>query len=205
MKITALLLIFLCVILLLGFGFMYLLGFAMSFDAPGSTSDPKAWGMRLLMFLPLLLIILALILAIIAFTSGNYKRSAIISSVLIGICGVLIAFLLISSFTSLAKYKVQTTKEAADAIKYPIQKFLRPVEGGTDTIIVFSDRIVAYRKYQGTNFPWSGPLGDLNDSRDTMYYHESSDTKIAINELDQFVDKGGRKFTEVYSAINAKK
>jgi hypothetical protein len=46
MKIAALLLMIISVIALFGYGFMFLLGFAMSFDTP-SGEDPKAWGIRL--------------------------------------------------------------------------------------------------------------------------------------------------------------
>ncbi len=198
MKTAALLLMILSVLILLGFGFMYLLGFAMSFDAPGSGDDPKAWGMRLLMLLPLLLIIVALIFSIKAYSSGNFRQAFIINMVPVGFCAVLFAFLIITSFTSLAKYRATTAREAADARLYPEQRFLRPVEGGTDTIIVFPSRIVAYRKYQGTDIPWSGPLGDLNEQRNTIQYNSSTDTHISKEELDQFFDAQGRKFTDVY-------
>jgi len=198
MKTVALLLMLVSVIALIGFGFMYLLGFAMSFDAPGSTSDPKAWGMRLLMFLPLLFLIVALVISIAAYSSGNYRRVIIVNLVPIGVCAALMGYMFVSSFASLAKYKAITAKEAKDAKLYPEQRFLRNVEGGTDTIIVFPSRIVAYRKYQGTAIPWSGPLGDLNEERTTIKYISSSDTHIGKEELDQFFDVDGRKFTDVY-------
>jgi len=186
------------VIALFGFGLMYLLGFAMSFDAPGSQSDPKAWGMRFLMFLPVLFLIVALVLSISAFSSGNYRRVVMINIIPIGICAAFIALLFISSFTSMTAYKATMAKEAQDAKLYPEQRFLRNVEGGTDTIIVFPNRIVAYRKYQGTNIPWAGPLGDLSDDRTTLKVIVNSDTKIYKEELDQFVDEQGRKFSDVY-------
>ena len=198
MKTVALLLMIISVIALFGFGLMYLLGFAMSFDAPGSQSDPKAWGMRFLMFLPVLFLIVALIISIVAFSSGNYKRVVIINIIPIAICAAFIAFMFISSFTSLASYRALQAQEARDAKLYPEQRFLRNVEGGTDTIIVFPNRIVAYRKYQGTDIPWAGPLGDLNDDRTMLKVIVNSDTKIYKEELDQFVDDKGRKFSEVY-------
>lgn len=186
------------VIALFGFGLMYLLGFAMSFDAPGSQSDPKAWGMRFLMFLPVLFLIMALVLSISAFSSGNYRRVVMINIIPIGICAAFIALLFISSFTSMTAYKATMAKEAHDAKLFPEQRFLRNVEGGTDTIIVFPNRIVAYRKYQGTDIPWAGPLGDLSDDRTTLKVIVNSDTKIYKEELDQFVDEQGRKFSDVY-------
>ena len=198
MKTVAILLIIISIIALFGFGLMYLLGFAMSFDAPGSQSDPKAWGMRFLMFLPVLFLIVALILSISAFSSGNYRRVVMINIIPIGICAAFIAYMFISSFSSLASYRATQAKEAMDAKLYPEQRFLRNVEGGTDTIIVFPNRIVAYRKYQGTNIPWAGPLGDLSDDRTTLKVIVNSDTKIYKEELDQFVDDKGRKFSEVY-------
>ena len=198
MKTLAILLMIISVIALFGFGVMYLLGFAMSFDAPGSQSDPKAWGMRFLMFLPVLFLIIALIISIAAFGSGNYRRVVMINIIPIGICAALMGYMFISSFASLATYKAIQAKEARDAKLYPEQRFLRQVEGGTDTIIVFPSRIVAYRKYQGTAIPWAGPLGDLSDDRTTLKVIVNSDTKIYKEELDQFVDDKGRKFSEVY-------
>ena len=184
--------------MIVGLGSMYLLGFAMSFDAPGSISDPKAWGMRFLIFSPILVMIVTLIFAVIAYSSRNYKRSVIIGLMPVGIFVLMIAFMTISSFTSMAKYRAQMTREAEDARLYPVQKFLRHVEGGTDTIIVFPNRIVAYRKYQGSDMPWGGPLGDLNNSRDTLDFNRSSDTKIKAEDLSQFIDDQGRIFSEVY-------
>ncbi|HEX5111605.1 MAG TPA: hypothetical protein VFV79_02080 [Saprospiraceae bacterium] len=198
MKTVAVLLMIISVIALFGFGLMYLLGFAMSFDAPGSQTDPKAWGMRFLMFLPVLFLIIALIISIVAFSSGNYKRVVIINIIPIAICAAFIAFMFISSFSSMASYKAQQAQDARDAKQYPEQRFLRTVEGGTDTIIVFPSRIVAYRKYQGTDIPWAGPLGDLSEDRTTLKVIVNSDTKIYKEELDQFVDEKGRKFSEVY-------
>jgi hypothetical protein len=199
MKTVALLFMVLDVVILFGFGFMYLLGFAMSFDAPGSGADPKAWGMRLLLFLPLLLVFVALIFSILAFSRGNYRQSLFINLVPVGISIILMAWMTYTSFTATAKYKAEMVKDAKDAQLYPEQRFLRPVEGGTDTIIVFPNRIVAYRKYVGTDMPWGGPLGDLNEERNTIKYISRPDTKIAKEELDQFIDAEGRKLTDVYT------
>ncbi len=66
-----------------------------------------------------------------------FKRSVIISSVPLGMSVAFILFMFISSFASLASYKVTQMMESADAEKYPVQKFFRPVEGGVDTVIVF--------------------------------------------------------------------
>ncbi|HJW29754.1 MAG TPA: hypothetical protein VJ508_11010, partial [Saprospiraceae bacterium] len=157
MKTAALVFIILDVLVLFGFGAFYLLGFAMSFDAPDSGSDPKAWWLRFVFFLPVLLMLVALIYAVVAFSAGNYKRSFLFSIVPVA-AGVLIYMaLMISSLTTMMKFKNQTAKEAAEAKLYPEQRFLRQVEGGTDTIIVFPNRLVAYRKYQGTDIPWGGP------------------------------------------------
>ena len=69
MKGLALILMFLTLLAIVGFGLFYLLGFAMSFDAPGSDKDPAAWGMRLLMFLPAIVFIIVLAFAWKAYTA----------------------------------------------------------------------------------------------------------------------------------------
>jgi branched-subunit amino acid transport protein len=65
----------------------------MSFDSPGSVNDPKAWLMRVLMFLPILILLIALIWSFVAYSGGNYKRSVIINSTLAGAFIVLFASL----------------------------------------------------------------------------------------------------------------
>lgn len=185
-------------LLLIGFGFFYILGFAMSFDEPGSDKDPSAWMMRLLMFLPAVIMLAALIIAFISYSSGHYKRSVIISSIPIGMSAIFIAYMFISSFSTMAGIRKEQLTEAADARKYPVQKFLRPVEGGADTVIVFPNRIVAYRLKEYNGYPYAGPLGDLNEDRTAIRYNNSSDTKLPFEALDQFVDGEGRKLTEVY-------
>lgn len=74
MKSIAIFLMLLGILLILSYGFLYLLGFAMSFDAAEGGSA-KYWLLRGLMVIPLLLLIWILIHAWRAFQSGNYKRS----------------------------------------------------------------------------------------------------------------------------------
>jgi hypothetical protein len=198
MKSLAILFMILIFLLMIGFGFFYLLGFAMSFDAPGSDKDPSAWMMRLLMFLPGLILLGALILAFMSFSSGHYKRSVIISSVPLAMSVLFILYLYISSFTAMADYNKQRMAEAADARKYPVQNFLRHTDIGADTVIVFPNRIVAYRLQRYNGYPYNGPLGDLNEDRTAIIYNNRPDTKLSIEELDQFVDQEGRRLTDVY-------
>ncbi len=198
MKTAALLLILLSVLLVFGFGFFYLLGFAMSFDAPGSDKSPAAWGMRILMLTPILIFIVFILLAWIAFQAGNYRRSVILGLIPPAIGIALLGIMAVTSFASLSAFRRQRAQEEADARRYPVQKFMRPVEGGTDTIIVFPSRIVAYRKYMGTEHHWGGPLGDLNESRDVILYYHHPDNRIPKEELNQFIDETGRKLTDVY-------
>jgi hypothetical protein len=106
--------------------------------------------------------------------------------------------LLYSSYSSMKGFKEFEVKEAEHSNLHPVQKYIRPYEGGADTIVVFSNGIVAYR-LTGTDIPWSGPLGDLDANREVIAFNNGSDTKIKIEELNQFVDEQGRKFTEVYS------
>ena len=78
MKTLAILLMLLTIVMIVGFGLFFLLGFAMSFDAPGSTTDPKAWGMRLLIASPLLIFLVCLILAWKAYAGGYYGKSVLL-------------------------------------------------------------------------------------------------------------------------------
>lgn len=201
MKTLAIIFMILTFFLIVGFGFTYLLGFAMSFDAPGSDKDPSAWMMRLLMFLPGVILLAALIFAWISWAKGHYKRSVIISAVPLGMAAAFIVFTFISSFATMASFKATQLQEAADERKYPLQVFLRPVEGSADTILVYPSRIVAYRLINYNGYPYAGPLGDLNEDRTTIKYNSSSDTKIPFNELDQFVNGEGKKFTEIYNVV----
>jgi len=198
MKILSILLMLAGVFIIVAYGVIYLLGFAMSFDAPGSTKDPKAWMMRLLIFMPLVIFVVLLILAFIAFYYGHYKRSVMFSA-FFGIAGIgFFLFSTISSVEVTRKMNQIRAQEVEDERLYPKQTFLRPVEGGVDTIYVFPSRIVSYRLYVGTEFPYGGPLGDLNTTRDTLIYNRRSDTKLNIEDLPQFVDEKGRKFSDVY-------
>jgi hypothetical protein len=71
MKVLALLLMALTVLVIVGFGMMYLLGFALSFDAPGSDKDPDARSFRILMLLPLILFLSLFLLSIRAYSAGE--------------------------------------------------------------------------------------------------------------------------------------
>jgi len=201
MKALAIVFMILIFFVMIGFGLFYLLGFAMSFDAPGSDKDPAAWMMRMLMFLPGLILLAALILAFISFSSGYYKRSVIISAIPLGMAAVFMVYLFISSFAAQASYTKQMMTEAADARKYPVQKFLRKTDIGADTVIVFPNRIVSYRLQMYNGYPYNGPLGDLNEDRTTIIYINRPDTKLSVEELDQFVDEEGRRLTEVYHFV----
>ena len=200
MKIAALLFMLIGVIMVLGFTFLYFMGFVMSFDAPGSAQDPKAWGTRFLIFLPILVFGILLILALFAFLAGHYQRSAIFSGIPIALGIVLVGMVMTSSARSLAKYKEKRAQELRDEKLYPKQHYTRPSPSGsgTDTIIVFPNRIVAYRLYTGNPHHWGGPIGDLDESRTTITYEVRTDTKISVEELEQFVDESGRKLTDVY-------
>jgi hypothetical protein len=197
MKIAAILLMLLLILIAVGFSFVYLLGFAMSFDAPGSTSDPKAWGMRFLMFLPILIIIVVVIFSFIAYNQGNYRRAVLASSGALAMCSLIVGYVLFTSFSSLADYKAKVRQDEEDARKYPKQYFTRQIEGGRDTIIVYPNRIVAYR-IKGPDFPLTGPVGDLNETRDALIYKHSPHNDIKPEDLDQFMDEQGKRFTDIY-------
>ena len=74
MKSIAVILMLLGILLILSYGFIYLLGSAMYFDAEDGASA-KAWLFRGLFALPLLILIFVLNFAWRAFQSGNYRRS----------------------------------------------------------------------------------------------------------------------------------
>jgi len=199
MKAFAVILMILLVMVLAVSGILYFFGFVMSFDAPGSASDSKAWVTRLMFFLPVIFCGLMLVLSIIAFLRKKYGRSALFSgSVVLLAVGLWIAAI-VSSMASVSNYQAQLKAEKELAKKFPVQKYLRPTStGGTDTLIVWPSRMVAYRLFIPENKPWGGQLGDLNESRDTLIYYESRDNRIRREELEQFSDEGGRKFTDVY-------
>jgi len=74
MKSISVLLMLLGILLILTYGFLYLFGFAMSFDAADGGSA-KAWLLRFLFAWPILILILVLNFAWRAFQTGNYKRA----------------------------------------------------------------------------------------------------------------------------------
>jgi hypothetical protein len=202
MKIAAILLMLTGIFMIGAFGLFYLLGFAMSFDAPGSTTDPKGWAMRVGMFLPVVALIVVLIFAWLAYSSGNYKRSVILGS-LFPISGIVVyGSMAIMSARSLKSYKEttaqQTEKWAEEERLYPTQKYLRSLDGGVDTIMVNPSGTVIFQQHTGPVIRYNGPIAVLNSARDTIVFYNNI-TVITPAELDQFVDEQGRKMTEVYS------
>ena len=189
----------LLMLLIVGFGLFFLLGFAMSFDAPGSTTDPKAWGMRLLIASPLLIFLVCLILAWKAYAGGYYGKSVLLGTVAPVVCIALYAWMSITSMASMKQYNDQVAKEEEMKAKYPVEKYIRTADGVSDTIIVWPNGIVAYRLNIGMEFPWNGPLGELSEDRKTITYDRRPDTKLPIEELYHFMDSEGRIFTNVYA------
>ncbi len=171
----------------------------MSFDAPGSTTDPKAWGMRLLIASPLLIFLVCLILAWKAYAGGHYGKSVLLGTVAPVVCIALYAWMSITSMASMKQYNDQVAKEEEMKAKYPVEKYMRTADGVSDTIIVWPNGIVAYRLNIGMEFPWNGPLGDLSEDRKTITYDRRPDTKLQIEELYHFMDEDGRIFTNVYA------
>lgn len=199
MKILSILLMLLTIAMIVGFGLFYLLGFAMSFDAPGSTTDPKAWGMRLMLFAPVIVFLVCLILSWKSFAGGNYGKSVLLGMVAPVVCIALYAWMSITSMSSMKQYNDQVAKEEEMKAKYPVEKYMRTADGVSDTIIVWPTGIVAYRLNIGMEFPWNGPLGQLSEDRKTITYDRRPDTKLPIEELYHFMDTEGRIFTNVYA------
>ena len=199
MKTLAILLMLLTIVMIVGFGLFFLLGFAMSFDAPGSTTDPKAWGMRFMLFAPIIIFIVCLILAWKAYAGGHYGKSVLLGTIAPIVCIVLYAWMSITSMSSLKEYNDQVAKEEEMKAKYPVEKYIRTADGVSDTIIVWPNGIVAYRLNIGMEFPWNGPLGELSEDRKTITYDRRPDTKLPIEELYHFMDSEGRIFTNVYA------
>jgi heme/copper-type cytochrome/quinol oxidase subunit 2 len=199
MKVLAILLMLLTIVMIVGFGMFYLLGFAMSFDAPGSTTDPKAWGMRLLIFAPILIFLVCLIMAWKAYAGGEFGKSVVLGAVAPVICIALYAWMAVTSMSSMKQYNDQVAKEKELEAKYPVEKYIRTADGVSDTIIVWPTGIVAYRLNIGVEYPWNGPLGELSEDRKTITYDRRPDTKLQIEELYHFMDEEGRIFTNVYA------
>ncbi|MFM9946419.1 MAG: hypothetical protein ACKV1O_00620 [Saprospiraceae bacterium] len=198
MKIIAILLLLLGSALIVGLGFMYLFLFAMSFDAPGSADDPKAWGMRLLFLLPVIGLIVALIFAFLAFQSGNYVRAVRIGSVFVIALLGLLAVIVKSQMDNVRYVREMREQELEDA-KYPMQKFVRPVDKGADTILVFPSRIVAYRIFDENNsIPIGGPVGQLNKTRDTIKLDNFPENHLKREDFEFFLDESGKKFSEAF-------
>ena len=201
MKVLAILLMLAGVFMIVVYGLFYLLGFAMSFDAPGSTTDPRGWMMRLLIFLPIVAMIIALIFAGIAFNAGFYKRSAIIASGF-PIAGIIVFVAMsIMSLRSVKSFKETTAKQDAEWAElerlYPPQEYHRVITEGVDTIIVNSHGTVIFSQHTGPVIRYDGPIAALNDKRDTIVFY-SNITQIQPSELEQFVNEEGRKLTENY-------
>ncbi|NUO00192.1 MAG: hypothetical protein HUU01_06205 [Saprospiraceae bacterium] len=198
MKIISILLLVLGCLLVVGSGIMYLILFAYSFDAPGSESSSKAWGSRLLMFLPVLVLIVVLVLAFIAFFSGNYARATGFGALFVVALVAIFIFLIKNQADNNRKVREMRAQELEDA-KYPVQTFFRPTENGTDTIIVFPSRIVAYRIFNKTfNKTIGGPIGTLNQTRDTILVEKDPGEFPRRQEFEQFINEEGKKITEVF-------
>ena len=197
MKIAALLLLILGALLIAGLGLLLLLMSVMAVGTPGPVRNP---GGLLMVFLPFLAGIAVLVFAGAAYRSENYARSVGFGSIF-GVAMVGIAVAVGStSFGTLRDYRAAEAQAAEDARHYPIQKFLRPVAGGADTIIVFPGRIVAYRLYVAGGMPFAGPVGNLNEARTTIVVDDREfDEKIGREALSQFVDGQGRKLTDIYA------
>lgn len=200
MKTLAILLMLLTLLMMVGFGMFYLLGFAMSFDAPGSTSDPKAWGMRLLMFAPAIIFLVVLILSWQAYAAGNFRKSVFLGAVSPAICIILFGWMVVTSMMSLKQYQNQVAEEKEMEARYPKETYTRTGPLGIDSIIVWSSGIVAYRLHiEGMENTWDGPLGDLSKDRKTITYDRRPDTRLPMEELYHFMDPEGRIFTNVYA------
>ena len=199
MKTLSILLMLLTLLMMVGFSMFYLLGFAMSFDAPGSTSDPKAWGMRLLMFAPAIIFLVVLILSWQAYAAGNYRKSVLLGIVSPAICIALYIWMMVTSMMSLKSYQNQVAEEKEMEVRYPKETYTRTGPLGTDSIIVWSSGIVAYRLHiEGMENTWDGPLGDLSKDRKTITYDRRPDTRLPMEELYHFMDQEGRIFTNIY-------
>lgn len=202
MKIIAILLLVSGCLLIVGLSLLYFFGFIMSFDAPGSADAPKAWGMRLLFLLPLIVLIAALVLAFLAFQSGNYTRSVGIGSVfVIALLGIFVMMARMQSDGD--RYLRELRQQELEDAKHPVQQFMRPTESGADTIIVFPSRIVAYRVFdKNYNRSIGGPVGKLNETRDTIRLDGFRGDYLKREEFELFVNESGEKFTTAFQFID---
>ncbi len=201
MKITALLLLIMGCLITAALSILFFFLFAMSFDAPGSDKDSRAWGVRLLIWLPILGLVAALIMAFIAFGAGNYVRAFRIGLVFLIPVIVAVVFMIKSQVDN-QRYMRETKARELEEAKYPMQTFLRPTEYGADTIIVFPGRIVAYRIFDKTRgVQIGGPIGRLNETRDTIQLEKNPENFLNREEYEEFVNSDGKKFTEVFQFI----
>ncbi len=199
MKAIALVLLIAGILLACFLGLLYFFGFIMSFDAPGSADDPRAWGFRILMILPILALLIALAVSIRAYAKGRYGRSVVIGLVYCGAAAGLVIAAYTKSARSVRTFQESVAKDEDDARRYPKETFLRYGDGVTDTILVFPSRIVAFRLNSHPGYPLSGPLGELNSTRDTIIYDRSPHTKVSIGELREFVNDDGQRVIDVYA------
>lgn len=200
MKVTALLLIILGLLLVVVLGLMLLFLSIMVVGTPGPASRSGGLADLYWLFLPLLAFIVVLFFAATAYRAGNYTRSVWFASVFgVAVIGIIV-YMGKTSSSALQEIRAANAQAAEEERLYPIQKFLRPVEGGADTIIVFPSRIVAYRLYVEGGIPFAGPVGDLNVARDTIVVSDREFVeRVKREELPQFVDGEGRKLTDVFA------
>lgn len=198
MKLLAILLMLLIVVIIAGAFIMYVMMFAMSFDAPGSTSDPKAWLLRFVAFLPIVAFVLVIIFSFLALRAGQPGKAVAISGSAVAVTAILWTIFTLSSMRSMREYQDKVKQEKEWEKQFPVQKFVREKEIGADTIIVWPSKIVAYRIGGGDGPALGGGVGMMNDTRDTLIYSEHFDNRIPRNELEQFVNEQGRRFTDVY-------
>lgn len=178
----------------------YFFGFIMSFDAPGSDKDPAAWGMRALMFSPFIVFAICFFMGLLALRGGNYTKAAIFGGVAPVLAAGFVLWMFIYSFASIRDYKKEEKQRKENAEKYPLETYTRTSQLGTDTILVWPDGIVAYRLHvEGLANTWNGPLGDLDKDRKFITYKRNPDTRISIEEIEQFLDDKGVKVTDRYT------
>ena len=109
-----------------------------------------------------------------------------------------VIFSMWSGASAVPKLQKDQAQRAEEARLYPKQTFVREVPGGADTLIVFPDRMVASRKYDGLKYPLGGLLGYLNEERTHIQLDTKPDPVIRREELSQFTDAGGRRFSDSF-------